>query len=461
MSDSPPPSSRLTKPSVAALIATAVVFLVLAVRQQVFVHRYAVDVLFMDTWDLYRPMLHGQGWWASFDQQHGPHRQGLGGWAMRATADLTGWDSRADAAVISWTLTAAVPLGVLLAWRCGVRGWPLVGVPVLYLNARQSGFFIAMGNPAHGAIPVLLFTAYGLAWFARATAVRLSLLVVLTAGLIFTGFGLFVGLLTPAVLSVEVVTAARGGDRRRAAAAALAVAATAATWAAFLHGYSTAEAAGTGFHFLYGRSVEYLYFIGVMLANQVGVDTWDGGPGPGTIAIGLALAALELWVCIARGRRVLRAGVPGDRASVVIFCLAAYGVVYTTQAALGRAPDGWQLGAASRYVTLGIPATVAVLLHLALSARPVLRWGALAFAGVMAAGTVSLNAGDLRAARSLHNGCIRWAWSYRTTHDQAAADRASHYQVYPGPIPADTLAYLERNRLNLFAAPPPPGTSAR
>ena len=455
---SPHPPSAAVR-SRAALVVTAIVFVVLAYRQVAFVHRYAVQVLYWDAWDLYEPLFRGQGWWASFDLQHGPHRQGLGGLLMRGTAALTRWDARADAAAVSWTLILATPLGLLLAWRCGLRGWPLVGVPVVYLNARQYVFFIGSANPAHGALPVLLLTLVGLAWFARSTAVRLSFLVTLTAAAIFTGFGLFVGLLTPAVLAVEAVAATRAGDRRRAVAIVIAIAATAAAWVAFGYGYHP-DSAGEHFRFPFERPVEYLYFIGVMAANFVGVAAWDTGPGPGTISVGLVIAAVVLWVCISRGRRVVRAGVTGDRVSVVAFCLAAFGVIFATQAAVGRTPEGWQTGAVSRYVTLCVPAALAVLLHLSLRPGRNGRRLAVVSAGLLAFGTVTLPDNDVRSCDGLHDGCVRWAAACRKTHDQAAADRLARFPIYPKPTLASRLAFLEQHQLNLFA-PTPRGTGER
>ncbi len=426
-----------------ALLAAAVVYVLLAARQHAFTVRHAVDVMFWDTWELYDPMFDGNGWWASFDQQHGPHRQGLGGLLMRAMAARSRWDSRDDALAVSWTLIAAAPLGVLLAWRCGARGWALVAVPPIYLNVRQYQMFVASANPAHGALPVLLLTAYGLAWFAPRPAVRLAGVAGLTACAIFTGFALFIGLLTPALLLAELRGAR--GDRRRQRMILAALTATTAAWIAFAIGYRFDQAA-SGVRFLVPHPVEYLYFVAVMFANLVG---WPG-VGPDAIGVGTILALLLVAVCLAHGRRVARAGATTNPTSVALFSLAAFGIMYAAHAALGRTSVGWRTGVSSRYVTLCIPVSLALLLCLATAADRRARRLAVGCGVLLVAGTLALRPADLAEVDWAHDGCLRWREAYLLTRDQTAADRLSQFLIYPKPELAARLDYLRQHRLNLF-----------
>ena len=440
------------------LVATAAVFVVLAARQVAFVHRYAVDVLFWDSWELYTNRFVSGGWWAAFDQQYGPHRQGLGGLLIRVMAVHSRWDTRWDAAAVSGSLIAAVPLGVWLAWRCGVRGWPLVGVPVAYLNARQYTMFIASANPAHGALPVLLLTGLCLSWFARPVALRLTLVAGLTGVLIFTGFGLFAGLLTPPLLWVERSSAVRRGDRRHAAAVTAALVVTLLAWVAFAHGWRS-DTATDRFHFPPDRPVECLYFVGVLLGNAVGVGAASGSPAPVAVATGLAIAAVAATVCVTRGRRALRAGVSRDPASVAIFCLAAFGLLFATQAAVGRMAEGWRSGTAPRYVTLCIPLLLAILLDWATSAASWRRRAAIGFVLLLAAGTTVLWPADRASAAGLSAGCLRWRAAYLATHDQLAADRRSGFTLSPVYDLNPRLDFLRRRQLNLFDPSAFPGGS--
>src|SRR5207302_75098 len=79
---------------VAAIFAVVVLFVGLAVRQHLFVDKYAVNVFFWDQWDFYIPVFHGQGWWEIFDYQYGNHRLGIGVLISSWLAPLGGWDAR-------------------------------------------------------------------------------------------------------------------------------------------------------------------------------------------------------------------------------------------------------------------------------------------------------------------------------------------------------------------------------
>jgi hypothetical protein len=79
-------------------------FICLAWRQHQFVDRYAVNVIFWDQWDFYRPFFQGQGWWAPFSYQRGPHRQGAGFLITEILAGLSGWNSRWDGFGVNFLL---------------------------------------------------------------------------------------------------------------------------------------------------------------------------------------------------------------------------------------------------------------------------------------------------------------------------------------------------------------------
>src|SRR3972149_747925 len=72
------------------------VTLFLAFRLFRFIDHYAVDVLFWDQWAFWGGLFDGSDPWALWRWQHGPHRQGLGGLVVAATAWLTGWNVRAE-----------------------------------------------------------------------------------------------------------------------------------------------------------------------------------------------------------------------------------------------------------------------------------------------------------------------------------------------------------------------------
>jgi hypothetical protein len=429
------------------LIVFLCVFAFYALRQHAFVDRYAVDVLYWDSWDLYHPLFAGQSWWASFDLQHGPHRQGLGGLLMRVLAQHSRWNSRYDAFSVSFALIIAVPLGAWLAFACGVRGWALLLVPPIYLNIRQCHMFIASANPSHGALPVLLFTAYCLAFFLQREGIRLILQTTLVFLLIFTGFGLFAGLIAPLMLMIEFVHAWRDNAPRRSrrlTQIAIAFIAMGLSWGLFARGYHF-DPAVDGFRFPYEHPTHYFLFIGAMLGNYFGLDRAT----PTAVAVGLAVFVSLLGICVFHLAQAFKQGTGANNRSAVLFCLSAYALIFCTQSAIGRTLVGWQTGALSRYVTLMIPMGLALLIHLSTTPATARRGLPIIYGALLVLGTFSLTQNDLDASRYLHNKCLDWRLAYLQTHDETAADKLVNFPINFTPV-TNRLYYLRALRLNLF-----------
>lgn len=447
----------------AFLAVAAAIGVALASQRAAFVRAYAVDVLWWDGWDLHAPLFKGQGWWASFDQQHGPHRQGVGGLLLRALATATRWDARYDAAAVCAAVAGATGLAVWLAWRCGVRRRLLLAVPVVCLNARQCGAFVSAPNPSHGAIPLALLIGCGLAGFARDPRWRLGLIAGLTGLAIFTGFGLFAGVLTPVLIAVD----GRAGDRRTRRAAVASLALIVACWGVFARHYWP-DSASPKFRFPFHPAVDYLYWTAALLANAAGVVTLDDGPTPSVavLAVGTGLAAAGVVVVLVRLRRVFRRGIAAEPTAAAVALLAGFTLLFAADAAVGRTPEGWPTGASSRYVTPCVPLLLALLLHGGTSARRWTRVATAVAAVLLALRTTTVNDSNLASVAAFRDGCLRWRAAYLATGTQGAADQLSGFRLYPHPDLDGRLRYLRDRGLNLFDptvdfGPTPPGTGGR
>jgi hypothetical protein len=410
-------------------------------------------MMFGDQWDFYEPMFRGQGWWQTFAHQHGPHREGAGLILTRILASISGWDSRWDAFAASLLLIGAAALGIRLARHFGIPGHSLLlaAVPLLFLNVHQYETFVGPVNLSHGAMPVALFMAYCLSWFLLGTLWRLTAVAALTFLLIFTGFGLFVGLLTPLLVGFEAITACRDRDWGHASVAAAAAAVTAVGWMLFARGY-TFQPAVAGFRFPYEQPLEYFVFVGRMLGNFFGtavLSRWQLVLGLLTAA---ALVAIGAWNAI----RCLRNGVAEDPRSVVLFCLSGFTLLYCSNCAVGRVFTGAIAPLAPRYATLLIPGGMAILLQAAsMPRRRPFTWLVYAYAVLLLPATAFPRPDEVSGANWYADGRRSWRAAYLASHDQGEADRMAHFSVYPLPL-GDRLKYLEDHRLNLFLPPESP-----
>ena len=436
--------SLLRITSAAALCA---LFLALALRQHSFVDANAVNVLFWDQWDLYNPFFKGGGIWDIFSFQHGPHRQGISFLITRVLAELSGWNVRWDAFAISFCMMGGAVLGLRLATRCGMKfGIGLAAVPLFFLNLRQYEGFVGASNLSHGAMPMFLFMLYCLTWFWENHAWRLVVLSLLSFILTFTGFGIFVAVLTPILLGIELLHAVRSKQNDRARWVIAALVASALSWFLFSRGYRF-DPAVDGFRFPYEKPIEYLYFMGLMFTNFFGIP----GHGTLTISIGVFITLSLAVICGGHGWQILRAGIDGRRVSVVLFGLSAFALLYTMNTAVGRVFLGFEdAPAASRYVPLMVPAGLALLLQIGQIKNRKLNFGlGLFLALCTASGTVMLHENDQKFVTWFRDGRQVWKETYLRTHNQAEADRAANFKVFPVPVDA-RMTYLEKHKLNLF-----------
>jgi hypothetical protein len=430
------------------------IFAVLAWRQLHFVNTHAVNMMYADQWDFYQPMFRGQGWWETFDLQHGPHREGIGLLVTRVLANASGWDSRWDAFAAIILMIGAAALGIRLALSFGIsrRSLLLAAVPLLFLNVHQYEMFVSAVNLSYGAMPMVLFMALCLCWFQSGSLWRLPMIGALTFLLIFSGFGLFVGLLTPPLLAAEGVQAWRARERAHAVVAIAAIAITGAGWALFARGY-TFQPAAPDFRFPYEHPLEYFVFVGRMLGNFFGAAAMSSSGLIIGLAAAAGLAAISVW----NGIRCLRRGVARDPRGAVLFCLATFTLIFCVNCAVGRVFTEQIAPLAPRYATLLIPGGLAIFLQLGNLAPPrgALSWLAIIYTAILIPGTTVPRPDEVDSANWFANGRRSWRAAYLETHDQGEADRISHFSIYPAPLDG-RMRYLEDHRLNLFLPTPAP-----
>ncbi len=446
----------LPRPVLRCLLALPVLcVLALAWRQHRFVDLHAVNVFFWDQWDFYLPLFNNENAWAVFTRQHGPHRQGLGGLVTAQLAHLGGWNARWDAFAVSFTLFAATLLAIRLGVRCGWRA-ALVAIPaaLLFLNLRQYEIFVGAANLSHGALPVLLLLGVCLAWFIPRPWPRALLLGSLVFLLVFTGFGLFAGLVVPALLALEAAQSLRSAERPRLYAALAGLALVALGWTLFAQNYVFAPAVDD-FRFPHPRPWEYAGFSGLMLAFTTGIP----GRGAPAIALGVLLLVVSLAVALWHGLRLLRDGVAPQPARAALFTLIAFGLLFAFNTAVGRISLGYAGATASRYVTLLIPLCFALLLSLRYLPRPAFAPAATLATLALAAGMLIPHRKDEDNIRWFHEGRSAWRDAYLETRDEPTANARADFKVYPAPgAIAERLAYLETRQLNLFLPETPPPT---
>lgn len=429
-------------------LASAVIFALLTIRLCFFVDTYAVNLLFWDQWDFYAPLFDSSDAWGLFAHQHGPHRQGLGMLITAALAFASDWNTRWD----SFAVLCCVVAATLLATRLGVNGgfnWcvSLVAAALLFLNLRQYEIFVGTPNLSHGALPVTLLMATCLAFYLRDAWTRAVLLAALTFALVFTGFGLFAGLIILPVVIAEGVARLTHQEKVDILPLVFLLAATGLTWAAFSVGYVFAPAVAN-FQFPHGRPWEYVQFTALLAAHTIGIP----GAGWWPFACGVVIWSLVLLVTIGHGIRLLTcAGVPAVNMTIVT--LAGFSMLFAVSTAIGRVCLGVEGAHTSRYIILILPALFALFLGFRTLPQACSIASVVLFLAAITPGALMLNEKDREHITESRRGRLAWREAYLLSRDEDAANSWASYSVYPVPgMIRERLQFLEHRGLSFFSS---------
>ena len=188
----------------------ALAVLLLSFRILNYIDDFAVNILYWDQWDFNQGLFSDYSLTDLFLQQHGPHRQGLGALVIKLVSNLTNWSSRAESFTIGIILIIAGLSALFLTkmWNGRLKAQDLaVFIPFVGLGSFEA--LVLTPNPAHGALPVLLVFLIAFSFLIKRVLLRYSSLLLLNFLLIFTGFGLFSGVVLPAIIGVSIIRAWR------------------------------------------------------------------------------------------------------------------------------------------------------------------------------------------------------------------------------------------------------------
>lgn len=443
------PHSRLSQPEVIFVLA---VCLLLGVRLYILISNHAVNILYWDQWDFFEPLFDGRQWWELFRWQHGPWRQGIG-FISYLIADLTHWNSRSEAFFIGGLVFLAMIAALWLKLRLfGRLAAYDIAIPLIVLTTAQFQTFAGPVNSAPTAFPTLLLTLYCLAWTAQREAARYALVLIFNFLLVNTGYGLFTGAITIALLSIECW-------KRRAAklsftGSLVALAASLLTIVWFVSDYDLDH-----FNNSIGRRSarfwEYPLFAALMFGRFVRPEVGRiGWPTYLAMICGVALLILAVAALILHSRRIIRAEFPDARISLTIVILLGFGLLFAMNTAFGRAGMGLNVSQSSRFVTLMIPAFLGLYFHLLALAPSKLRRFTLAFFLLLLPGHLPLSLGANHPASYFSRNKRQWKDCYLRTGDFQKCEEMSDFKLLPAHPPEVTksrLDYLKQHRLNLFA----------
>jgi hypothetical protein len=426
-------------------IGVAAVFVALSIRLFIIVYRYSVNIFFGDQWKFNDATLfQNHSFLEIFRWQHGPHRQGLGGLLSKLFDPLIHWNSRYEAFAMVGVIACACLAALWLKRRLfGEVGYSDVIIPLLFFTPVQYETLLGGTNPSHGPLPLLLVVLYCLAWTIPNNYWKYTFVLVLNALLIYTGFGLFIGLITPLLLGLDFYQ-----HRNRLALISLAIAFI--SMGSFFVGYQW-DPSVECFSPELQSPLHYVLFVGFMFSSFVKIY-----PVQALVPAILMGSVLLFIVSVTAGNiflKLLRDEVAWIK-SLVISVLLGYSLMFCFAAAYGRICLGLSAAQGSRYMTYMVLAFFGLYLA-ALSARVNIERGVFVCLVLLLALLSSARIGtrEQRIMSTISEQRRTWKECYLSAHSIEQCDARSGSYIYWTPEPADLqskLDYLERHRLNLF-----------
>jgi len=415
-----------------------------------FISKYSVNVLFYDQWDFLRLFFGGNASLGElFLMQHGPIREGVGILADKYLYALTDWNVRAEAFMIGGCLFVAMLLALLLKKRLfGRLSYSDVAIPIMFLSLAQWEGLTGTPNPAYSAFPLTMMILYCLALPQPNPILKYSLVLIVNFFLIYTGFGLFMGIVTIGVFALQCYWQLRRFTSIPAAFPFVGLLIAGASLGSFFLGYTFTTSVDC-FDAPRPGPIAYLRFMGFMLANFLGLrGSWlAAGVGP--------LILLSVVVVLGAQMRSLIARDHSADISLTRGVLLSFGVLYMASTALGRICLGPEAAQSSRYTTLLIPLFLALYFFLLSMPSGRLKGIALGvFALVLIPNALSVPLDAIKFA----DGKRAWTACYLQTENIKNCDQITGFVIYPSPERTglrQKLDYLKQHRLSFYADSPP------
>ena len=427
-----------------------IVFVVSATRLFGWISRYAVNMFFSDQWDFNDATLFEKhSLWEMFRWQHGPHRQGMGALISYFVEPHFRWNSRTESFCIGGLIVIAAACAMWLKKRItGTLTYFDVCIPLIFFTPLQFGQIFVVANWAHGPLPLFLIILYCLAWTIPRVSWRYGLVLAINFVTIYTGFGLFIGMITPLALAADYHVSIRKMYRGQLLFLG-SLLLSLGSFASFFAHYVYTPAVGCEPNMFQSPGI-YGRFVTLMFANVLGAKGLAAFPS----VIGAMLLASLLAALAINCKRLQPVMEAMEYRYLIPAILIAYSLVFSAIAAYGRSCVGLPEAQVSRYVMYMELGLLGLYLSLSTIRRNILRLTLLVTLTMTVAGTAIVRRDDRIAMGYYRDLKKDWRACYLAYTDIATCDRLTGHWIYgeaEGNALKEKLEYLKQTKQNLYA----------
>jgi hypothetical protein len=428
--------------------------LLLVIRWILLIKQYAVNILFSDLCDINNPIFTNLNVWQLFTYQHGPHRQGIGELLIKVLSTFSQWNTIVDSYASLGLIFAALIAALVLKRRLFKR-WSLfdVVIPIIFLTVSQYETILVTPNESHSAFPLLLILLFALAWTNYRRIWRYPLALIINFLAIFTGFGIFLGVITPVMFANDLYHSLLIKERRRSMESATGLFISILSLLAFFNHYVFSPSLGC-LQIRFSYLPRYPIFMSVIMGRFLGINYasyhWL------SIEVGAAILTATAITFLIHAWNSVRKPLYSET-SPVITILSGFTLLFILNAAVGRQCLGMGAAYPSRYVTLTIPGLFA--LYLFLQTLKPLFWHKMLVATfiLVIAFSLPLKKQDSYDLKYYSDGKIAWKTCYIQVEDVEQCNAQANFWVYPTDANliqtrsfVQKLDYLRVNHLNLY-----------
>jgi len=443
-----PRANYLLRPP-ASIILVGGFFIILAARLFRLTYRYAVNIFFWDQWVFNNAALFEKhSVWEMFDWQYGPHRLGLGPLISTLIEPRFDWNSRAQSFVACSIVVVAAGCALWLKKRLfgGISSYD-VAIPLIYFSANQYESLFITSNLAHGPLPLLLVTLYCLAWTTPNVLLKYAIVLLLNFATIYTGFGLFLGFLTPLLLISDYRV-----NRRTTASmwlySAIALLIACASLVLFFHGY-TQQPAVSCFSLKLGRPLPYVWYMSILLANFFGIRS----VGSFARMTGSLILLGLLWILKVTAVRISISASELWTQNAISATLVGFVLLFSANTAFGRLCLGVSSAQASRYTNYIALGVFGGYLYLVSMTPTKIRSGLLTIAVLALLVTIPIRAEDRGTMRFFSEIKRNWKACWLAGGTIPECDKIAGYKIEPEPdtVLQQKMQFLKEHRENLYS----------
>ncbi|MCI5149142.1 MAG: hypothetical protein D3916_07125 [Candidatus Electrothrix sp. MAN1_4] len=445
-------------------LCSTILLVFIILRWFFLIDEYSINMLYWDQWDFLEAFFADKGLWELFSWQHGPHRQGVGFFLTKMVADLSGWNTRVESFVIGAVVCLAALTALVLKLRITQRLSPFdVFIPLIYLTPLQFGLFANTPNVSHGAMPLLLITLFCLGWLIKNLVLRYTVCAVINFMTIYTGFGFFLGCITPILFLSELYLAWKRKRTRDLVLALTFFLVALASMLSYFIDY-TFHPAANGFVFPHPYPFMYIQYILITFASFCGIR----GSNIVLYFVGAPVVGFMLYLIVQAGMNIIHYPAEvskkrNDKPSTaniaidqIILVLITFTLVFTLNLSVGRVCLGLGSATSSRYQTYLIPVFFALYLFAVTRRKVPLRGIAFCLLCFFVT-TFSVGTNATTYFQDIYHGKQRWKEAYLQTEDIYLSNRLSKFAIHPNPSHTELkrkLDYLKEHRLNLYLDKP-------